>query len=158
MNKKIWTQQDVDNWPVNEKGLKEFPAFAKFGKSCSFGERCSFGKSCSFGERCSFGESCSFGEWCSFGKSCSAESPFWGSLILPTLKITGVIYPPATHRGHWTQRLAEFVELPASGCYDTIFEIVKSRLDEILSSEKWLPVERLMLESVSRHNARGGEQ
>ena len=78
---KKYTQNEFDNFPKNEYGVKICPKgdyngiaikgeWCSFGEGCSFGEWCSFGKRCSFGEWCSFGEGCSFGEWCSFGEGC----------------------------------------------------------------------------------------
>ncbi len=79
---KRYTEEEFNNLPCNEFGIKECPAgdyslisifgeWCSFGEGCSFDEWCSFGKRCSFGERCSFDKGCSFGEGCSFGKWCS---------------------------------------------------------------------------------------
>ena len=74
---KVITQEEFDNLPRNEFGIKVVPAYSdltairEFGERCSFGECCSFGEYCRFGERCSFGECCSFGEYCRFGERCS---------------------------------------------------------------------------------------
>ena len=62
---KKYTQEDFDNFEVDEYGRKicptgDYTAIKSFGKGCSFGERCSFG------EWCSFGAGCGFGAWCSF--------------------------------------------------------------------------------------------
>ena len=73
---KKYTQEEFDQFPVNEYGYKQCPTgdytlIKSFHEWCSFGERCSFGKGCSFGNGCSFGKVCSFGKGCSFGNGCS---------------------------------------------------------------------------------------
>ena len=74
---KIITQEEFDNLPRNELGIKVVPAFSdlravrEFGEYCSFSEYCSFGKYCSFSEYCRFGNGCDFGEYCRFGNGCS---------------------------------------------------------------------------------------
>ena len=56
---KVITQEEFDNLPRNELGIKVVPAFSDLRAVREFGEYCSFGNDCSFGERCSFGEYCS---------------------------------------------------------------------------------------------------
>ena len=73
---KKYTQEEYDNFEINEYGRKICPTgdytdIKDFGAYCKFGEWCSFGKWCKFGEWCRFGKYCSFGEWCRFGKYCS---------------------------------------------------------------------------------------
>ena len=68
---RILTQKDIDEWPINEDRVKEFPANCSFGKWSRFGERSSFGEGCSFGKESSFGEGCSFGEGSNFIEGCS---------------------------------------------------------------------------------------
>jgi hypothetical protein len=71
---------------------------------------------------------------------CKATSPFWGYLYLPPFSIKGKIYPPMELRQHFSERLGMNLE----GCNDIY---AKDRLSEILQDEKWLPVERMILES-----------
>ena len=68
---KIITQEEFDNLPRNELGIKVVPAFSDLRLIKTFPECCSFGVWCSFGERCIFGRGCSFGEGCSFGGGCN---------------------------------------------------------------------------------------
>ena len=70
---KKYTQEDFDNFEVNERGFKICPS-GDYSNIKEFGVRCSFGEWCSFGERCSFGKCCSFGERCKFHEGCSIES------------------------------------------------------------------------------------
>ena len=61
---KKYTQEEFDQFPVDERGRKQCPSgdytlIQKFPERCSFGEWCSFGECCSFGEWCK----CEFGEF-----------------------------------------------------------------------------------------------
>ena len=69
---KKYTQEEFDQFPVNEYGYKQCPT-GDYTLIKSFHERCSFCEWCSFSERCSFGEWCSFSERCSFGECCKCE-------------------------------------------------------------------------------------
>jgi len=64
---KKFTQEEFDNLPRNEYGLKECPT-GDYTNIKVFGGWCNFGKKCNFGERSRFGEGCSFGEGSNFGK------------------------------------------------------------------------------------------
>jgi hypothetical protein len=68
---KVITQEEFDNLPRNEFGIKVVPAYSDLTAIREFGERCNFGEDCSFGKYCSFGEYCRFGECCRFGEDCS---------------------------------------------------------------------------------------
>ena len=72
---KKYTQEEFDNFSVDENGYKVCPSgdysgIKEFGDCCIFGDGCCFGEKCRFGEWCSFGKCCSFGEGCSFGLGC----------------------------------------------------------------------------------------
>jgi hypothetical protein len=69
-------------------------------------------------------------------------------LYLPPFKVVGPIFPPATCREHWRARLSDWIA-PAifDECYERISIHVVPRLNEILADARWLPVERLILES-----------
>lgn len=62
---KKYTQEDFDNFEVDEYGHKICPT-GDYTAIKSFGGWCSFGEWCRFGAKCSFGEGCSFGAWCSY--------------------------------------------------------------------------------------------
>ena len=91
---KRYTQEDFDNFEVDEYGRKICPAGdytnikdfveccafdrhclfgaqCRFIEHCRFGDGCYFGNGCSFGAYCYFGELCGFGEWCTFGECCN---------------------------------------------------------------------------------------
>ena len=65
------TQQEFDNLPVNEYGIKICPGFTDYSDIKIIKEWCSFAEGCSFAERCSFAKRCSFAEGCSFAERCS---------------------------------------------------------------------------------------
>ena len=66
---KKYTQEEFDNFPIDEYGYKMCPS-GDYSQISRFTERCSFGDESIFGERHIFGDESIFGEWCSFGKWC----------------------------------------------------------------------------------------
>lgn len=78
---KKYTQEDFDNFEVDEYGhkicptgdytnIKDFVEYCVFGGYCLFGVHCRFIGHCRFGEGCYFGDGCSFGAYCCFGECC----------------------------------------------------------------------------------------
>jgi hypothetical protein len=82
------------------------------------------------------------------GNSFVSRHKFWSHIAMP--KIGGRfwalrVYPPEWQRDHYGERLGVSMD----GCYDRIEkEQILPRLKEFIAMDKWLPVERLMLESM----------
>ena len=148
VKKMIFTEKDFKRFKTNENGyivcptgdysrIKQFPAHSIFAEGCFFGEWSSFAEGCSFGERCSFAEGCSFGE------GCKAISPYWAFVYAPPFETEGKIYPPASCREYWEERL----KIKLEGCYGEIEEKIVPLLPKILERKDLTECERRILES-----------
>lgn len=75
------------------------------------------------------------------------KTMYWSHISTPRLPskfYIKLMMPPSWQRKHYQQRLG----FELHGCYDEIRKKVGRNIFKLLKDDKWLPVERLMLESI----------